>query len=280
MNEIVGNDKWEMKNDITLINGREVASDILYDDIKTWENIKNVCNFTSKYVEIGDSCAAQIHVGSQILGNNSLYWYRFFKLWSIYENVIYRFGYGEYLTHRSRISYYAKPAALFYNSRLSIMEQRLDSSLINMLFSIKPKDIAVDGLKNYGVSYWRMLTDGDYNLFEDFGKVNSGCTIEFRCNNGSFNEIVWQNEINFYIKMMLYCKSNNFDNEILDRRKMQIESIFSDLWAYSRIYLEQVLELCDMIFDNNLDKRYFLRQYLKYFDVADKTLVKAKKFTL
>ena len=36
------------------------------------------------------------------------------------------------------------------------------------------------------------------------------------------------------------------------------------------IYLEQALELCDMIFTNNFDKVYFLRQYLKSFEVCKK----------
>ena len=79
---------------------------------------------------------------------------------------------------------------------------------------------------------------------------------------------------------MLFCKSDRFDDEILDRRKMQVEEIFSDLWSYSLIYLEQALELCDMIFNNNLDKIYFLRQYLKSFEVANKPFVKAKKITI
>lgn len=34
---------------------------------------------------------------------------------------------------------------------------------------------------------------------------------------------------------------------------------------YDEIYLEQALELCDMIFTNNFNKVYFLRQYLKSF---------------
>ena len=50
------------------------------------------------------------------------------------------------------------------------------------------------------------------------------------------------------------------------------------IYSYNQIYLEQALELCDMIFDNNLDKIYFLRQYLKSFETTfriDK-LVKCK----
>ena len=34
-----------------------------------------------------------------------------------------------------------------------------------------------------------------------------------------------------------------------------------------------------MIFDNNLDKVYFLRQYVKFGEVSTKPMVKSKKFT-
>ena len=38
--------------------------------------------------------------------------------------------------------------------------------------------------------------------------------------------------------------------------------------VYNEIYIEQSLELCDMIFSNNLDKIYFLKQYLKQLKVC------------
>ena len=35
-----------------------------------------------------------------------------------------------------------------------------------------------------------------------------------------------------------------------------------------------------MIFDNNLDKLYFLRQYIKSFELSDKVFAKARKITV
>lgn len=52
---------------------------------------------------------------------------------------------------------------------------------------------------------------------------------------------------------------------------------------YNRINLPLALELVDMIFDNNLDKVYFLRQYLKNYQeisIDPCHAVKAKRFTL
>ena len=42
-------------------------------------------------------------------------------------------------------------------------------------------------------------------------------------------------------------------------------------------YLEQAVELADLIFDNNLDKVYFLRQYIKSFEKGTKPFARAKR---
>ena len=44
------------------------------------------------------------------------------------------------------------------------------------------------------------------------------------------------------------------------------------------IYLDEALELCDLIFNNNFDKVYFLRQYLKSFEINRKYNIKTENF--
>ena len=291
INNVVGNDRWDTKNDISLYNyssfdnkvifGREIASDILTDNDKTWIDINNVCNIASLYGVIGDKCGAHVHVGAQILGDNTLYWYRFLKLLVIYENIIYRFLYGEYLTHRSIMMDKTKPGALFYDSKLEKIHQELDGGLFHMLKILNSGDnLFSRELKFFGISFWHMLCDDEYNLYDNYNVCNKYCTVECRAGNGTTNPIVWQNNINFFIKMLLYCKSERFNNDILDSRRGMVESMFGDISRYSEIYLEQAIEFCDMIFDNNIDKIYFLRQYLKSFEVSKKAFVKAKKFTV
>ena len=44
---------------------------------------------------------------------------------------------------------------------------------------------------------------------------------------------------------------------------------------------DEAIELCDLIFSKNIDKIYFLRQYIKDSQVSyHQTLVKSKKFTI
>ena len=51
-------------------------------------------------------------------------------------------------------------------------------------------------------------------------------------------------------------------------------------YFYNEINFKNALEFVDIIFDNNLDKVYFLRQYFKNFEenYGIKTSVKAKTF--
>ena len=56
-----------------------------------------------------DNTSAHVHIGMQILGNNPKYWRNFAKLWMTYENIIFRFMYGEYVSPRNEIEKYSKP---------------------------------------------------------------------------------------------------------------------------------------------------------------------------
>ena len=49
---------------------------------------------------------------------------------------------------------------------------------------------------------------------------------------------------------------------------------------YNEINLKKAIELGDLIFDNNLDKVYFLRQYIKSFTTSRNEREKAKQFTI
>ena len=272
--KIVGNNDWVVKNDITLEWGRELATEIYSDGMKVWEDLKKVLEFSREYCEIGIKCAGHVNIGSQIFGNEPLYWNRFLKLWSVYENVIYRFGYGEYLTHFPFITYSGKPISKIIFDKINFLDGKRFESAFDVIHCLYSPGMNKDFLKKNAVSFLSMYSFLDYSILQD------GCRIEFRNFLGTLDEIIWQNNINFIIKLMLYCKSPQFDDDLLNKRMIEIDGIFGDLSMYSKIYLEQAIELCDMIFDNNLDKIYFLKQYVKFFDMSDKSFVKSKKMTV
>ena len=52
------------------------------------------------------------------------------------------------------------------------------------------------------------------------------------------------------------------------------------MMKYSEVNIEEALEFVDLVFDNDLDKVYFLRQYIKNYEENFKTnkAVMAKRF--
>ena len=100
-------------------------------------------------------------------------------------------------------------------------------------------------------------------------------TIEFRSANGTLNHIIWQNNINFYEHFLRYSTNPNFD---FDRINYRMKNQEFSLEYFNIINIEEALELADLIFDNNLDKINFLRQYLKNFKTIDE-FKKTRVFT-
>ena len=274
INKIIGNNDWNIKNDITLIFGRELATEVYTDAERTWNDIFNVCDYASNYLEVGKRSAGHINVGSHILSNNALYWYRFLKLWSVYENVIYRFSYGEYLSYFPFIPLGSKPVACVLIDRLDYLKTFIDEDAHRLIVNAFPKEISPGFLKKNGISFYKMLDKLDYSEYE-YDNV-----LEIRSPISTLDTVIWQNYVNFFVHLLLYCKSDKFNDDILDRRMNKIKDIVLDIDNYDNIYLDDAIELSDMIFDNNLDKIYFLRQYLKNFEVSSEKFKKAKCYTL
>ena len=69
-----------------------------------------------------------------------------------------------------------------------------------------------------------------------------------------------------------------YDLDIVNARSRKIDYDYCD---YNEINLDEAIEFCDLVFKKNIDKIYFLRQYLKDNEVSNhEGLVKAKKFTI
>ena len=75
-------------------------------------------------------------------------------------------------------------------------------------------------------------------------------------------------------KLLVYCQSKDFNQDIVQKRYQIIYDDMAQLKWYDEIYLDQALEFSDLIFTNNLDKIYFLKQYLKSFATEQPNLTK------
>lgn len=254
---------WILKKETSLNNGSEVVSPILKDEFCCWNDLDKMCSLISSNASIKENCGSHIHFGVQSLGTNIESWINFIKLFSIYENIIYRFSYGEFLSYRNSIRFYALPVALnFYKIYILYNENKFD----------------IDALI-YKLKFTRQQAVNFCNVdVSKIGQFYNKNTIEFRCPNGTLDPIIWQNNINFFMSLIKYCNSSKFDHDILNKRYELVFNKMSNLLFYNEIYISQALELSDLIFDKNIDKLYFLRQYFKSFDISS-DYTRAKEFT-
>lgn len=241
----------EINSDYSISRGGEVISPILNDNIKTWTELKSICEMLKSCDAVADnSTSAHIHFGTQILGDDDNAWIDFIYLWIIYEKIIYRFAYGETLSFRSEIEKYARPMSRSLFSNIKYITNKDSTSVRGTLRKIYPD-------RNWAINFCNT------KMFS----YNKDNTLEIRCPNGTIEQVIWQNNINFFSKLFIAAKNNKIDRDIIEKELYKYNSMDNILSLYNNIYFEEALELSDMIFDNNLDKINFLTQYFKSFEV-------------
>ena len=232
---------WTLKSDASLSSGAEVVSSVLIDEAKSWEELKGVCEIISNNAHISACTSAHVHIGSQILNNKNDF-VDFIKLWVSYEDIIVRYAMGEFNMLRPMTKNFAH---LFYEKLVYYIQDA--SKYIDIPTSLM---VLLKKERNNCVNFKNFSYTDSYSLNN---------TIEFRLANGTFNYLVWQNNINLYVKLLL-CRNKEAINTIFDT--LDCEAVPN----YSDVNLKKALEFVDLIFDKNIDKISFLKQYLKLSD--------------
>lgn len=246
----------------------ELCTPILSISNINWNRIKELCYFLKRNSCIGNNSGAHIHIGAQILNNNMTSVTNFTTMIIAYENVLARFFYGNFINERLSMHTYAPPVAndwydIYLEFETDYFKRLKTRDLINKLSGYFEK--------NQFINLSNVL-----HLGEEY--VNN--TFEFRAPNGTLDPVIWQNNLNIIVKLMKYCNSDKFNLELVENRIKKNIMNLSNYKYYRSINLDAALELCDLIFDNNIDKIYFLRQYLKDRKYTDnRVLVLSKKFT-
>lgn len=239
----------------------------MIDEIRYWQELKKICEHLSRRkADTLHNAGGHIHIGTCVLGEDIEAWRNFLKLYTAYENIIFRFIYGDKISGRKKLFKYAPPIADSIYRAMPSIERAYSLSDIR----------------------WALPTSDRYAALNfcnvDFYNPESRCgknTLEFRSPNATTNAVVWQNNINAFAKMLVASRDKVMDEEFLDYKlKHEYLPYSENEYMYNDVSLKNVLEFVDLVFDNNLDKIYFLRQYLKDFqeNYGIKTAVRAKKF--
>ena len=243
---------WFSYPELSLEEGGEITSPILYDRPYNWSKLKEVCEFLRLCLaQDNEKTGAHIHVGADILGNDMSSWDNLIKMIIAYENIFFRYSSGEQTILRDGYIKFAYPIALEVYERYFLKYEPV--YLGNL------KDIL--GVEKYQGFNFKNIED--FDLEDKKGKN----TIEFRYPNGTFEEIIWQNNVNTFVKFLLACKKE-LDMDYIDYRIRETANHFNHGY-YKFIDEEGALHLADQIFDNDFDKACFLRQYYKDFSHID-----------
>lgn len=250
---------WESSTDASLKNGGEVISQIMRDKPKYWTQIKKAYRLM-KYSDTYHNAGGHIHIGANILGDDLNKWKLYLKLYTAYENILYRFYYGDKLNGRKYLFKYARPVADRFHGRIDDIESIED--LKKLLY--------------FNNKYNALNFNNNSFLNSDSPIVNKN-TIEFRIPNATKSEIICQNNINTSIKQLLCVSEINED--FLDYKlNNEYISFYDNPYLYNIVNLKNALEFVDLVFDNTQDKIYFLKQYLKnYEEVYSKNIVVKSK---
>lgn len=244
--------KWHSKDDSTLKMGGEVTSPILTDSLTTWKELRRICNYLRKNkVYTKGNAGGHIHVGSHIMNADLEAWRCFLKTYMIYENELVYFLNGEDKLARKSASEYAKLVSSTYYKRLDDINEARDLSELYYPIMLSKK--------NALSFYYTKLKSTHRDVYN---------TVEFRSPNSSVNELIWQNNINTVTKLMLAARNKKIDEDFLDYKLEKGPDKFT--------LLSKALELADIIFDNDLDKMYFLKQYKKDFSFIEEKKEKTK----
>lgn len=237
---------WVSKMDGSIRYGGEITSPKMHDQISYWRELAFVCRYLhgEKMNSFGNA-GGHIHVDKGIMDWSVSTYRKFLKLYMCYEHVLIRFGYGDKIGPRDTMCVYAPSVAGFLYSQMSKINKAYNMDRLLEIIG----DIGKSNAINFG------------NIRHDYCRQ----TIEFRFPNTSDNEVIWQNNINTFCKMMI--SAVNLDEAYLTQKIKEKEHKFGNKQYIKDINLLDSLEFCDLIFDNNLDKIYFLKQYLKGFEV-------------
>jgi hypothetical protein len=227
---ILGKD-WNVHKDdsLKLLRSAEIVSPVLQNTKETWILIKKMGELLDKINPIYNKSSFQVNFDGSLLPTEQDR-IRFLKLYAMYEDIIYRFSKGEDEEYRDSLETYAGPIILTLKGLVK------DPKCAIEMFSNN---------KRYGIVFKSQKQD----------------LIEFRTPNSTSNPILIQNYITTFYYLLKFVTSNKYPKHEVDEYIDKYMRIYI-LEGYEKCNEEKAIKFADMIFPKQIDKAYFLHQYL------------------
>lgn len=223
----------------TNLYGGEIVSPILNNKKNDWNNLKDVCNFLRDMnAKALNYSAAHIHFDNKLFKNNYEALKRLLQLWALYEDVIFRFSSGFKDEIRHYVVFYAVP---------------ISNKIVNVINNTDNYESLLKSLKTPRTNALSL-----YNFDK---KIND--SFEVRCPNGTLSEIIWQNNINFFKHLFEASLDNNKEWDKIEFMLDRYVPCDYILELYNEDRLDKACELADFIFNEDEDKKSFIKQYIK-----------------
>lgn len=272
----------------------EITTPILHNSKSKWSLFYDMYTLLNETgAQIDDNTSCHVHYGTHMI-NTPQKLALLLKTLVVFEPIIFKFGYGEENRPREAIRY-APDQAIF---SLMMTPQRV-RKFVDVLesYNFKNPGLMHAAFKTFLAEDLHSRPVFNFMNF-DFTKLQYGISfdepreddhLEVRCNNGTLKPEIAQNYINLVAHILWAVNEGKIDEAYVEKEyaKYRKKRYHFDtpymiivneeegmrynrlLDGFDTIRLDKALKLADMIFETEIDKVYFLKQYLKLFEVSE-----------
>ena len=228
---------WKITQDASVKKGVEIISPVLSYDQESIKELKYVCEMLARNnFSVDSTCGGHVHLGFDYFEDVNEY-ATFLTLYSRIENLLYIIGNRSGTTTRDGFSEFAT----FLNDDTLNIVNNINYAIFNSMDS-----------------YVHLIKDTQYNKYFGLNLTNIGNkeknTIEFRFPNGEldFNEIIHN--------VKLFAKLFEVSKKITYTKDKKLLSLYRDIISSYDMDM-QIENLLDLLFDNDLDKEFYMDRY-------------------
>lgn len=242
------NSTWEIKREGPTQYGIEVVSPPLKNENETWRLLLKLSEILQLLNPTFGYASFQVNLDNFMEKDKIVPFLHFF---ATYEDIIFRFSKGKDNHLRDNINAYASPIIPDLTTRLRGRKDKI----VKYHFQNK-KEYAINLKTN---EYKKLMTNQIPFYYEE--QLNTPISIiEFRTPNGTDNAVLWQNYINTFYFIMAYVNSDSFDSERF-KNSWQSQRVYQ-IDSYEVLNMEKAIAFANLIFEEDIDKIYFLKQYI------------------